>query len=55
MTINAYESQLASINDGVIEVEQIQLATQKLNADWPIPISYYISVDVDETSALIFI
>ena len=33
VTINAYESQLASINDGVIEVEQIQLATQKLNAD----------------------
>ena len=33
VTINAYESQLDSINDGVIEVEQIQLATQKLNAD----------------------
>lgn len=33
VTINAYESQLASINDGMIEVEQIQLATQRLNAD----------------------
>lgn len=33
VVINAYESQLAGINDGVIEVEQIQLATQRLNAD----------------------
>lgn len=33
VVINAYESQLASINDGVIKVEQIQLATQRLNAD----------------------
>ena len=33
VTINAYESQLSSITDGVIEVEQIQLATQRLNAD----------------------
>lgn len=31
--INAYESQLSGISDGIIEVEQIQLATQRLNID----------------------
>lgn len=30
VTINAYESQLNCIADGMIEVEQIQLATQRL-------------------------
>ena len=31
VTINAYESQLSGISDGIIEVEQILLATQRLN------------------------
>ncbi|MBQ9990361.1 MAG: hypothetical protein IJP31_05390 [Lachnospiraceae bacterium] len=33
VTINAYESQLNCITDGMIEVEQIQLSTQRLNVD----------------------
>ena len=33
VTINAYESQLSGISDGIIEVEQIQLATQRINID----------------------
>lgn len=33
VTINAYESQLNGISDGIIEVEQIQLATQRSNID----------------------
>lgn len=30
VTINAYESQLKGVSDGIINVEQIQLATQRL-------------------------
>ena len=33
VTVNAYESQLSGIADGVIAVEQIQLATQRLHID----------------------
>lgn len=33
VTINAYESQLNGVADGMIEVEQIQLATQRFNID----------------------
>jgi hypothetical protein len=32
ITVNAYESQLSQIDDGLIAVEQIQLATQRLTA-----------------------
>ena len=33
ITVNAYKSQLDCIADGIIEVEQIQLATQRLDTD----------------------